>query len=322
MMPKKLFLAPFLVLLILLGATDSPAQVTRLSIGTASVGGVFFPLGTGMAKVITKYVPGVDASAESTAGSAQNVRLVGAKKTDLGLAMSDIAYDAFHGRGKFSKEKYDNLRGLLMVYGQMMHILVRADSPIKSIADLRGKKVSVGPAGSGTEFMSKLLLEAYGITYKDLKVDFLTHEEESMALADKNIEAAFYLMGPPASAIVSFLASHKGRFIPIEKTMIDKLHQKFPFYTEMPIPANAYPAQVQAVPSVGVRVVFLTNTSLSDKFAFEITKALIEHREELIAIHPSAKEITLADALAGMPIPLHSGAKKYYAEKKHPGLAK
>ncbi len=295
------------------------AADVNITVGTASMGGTFYPFGTGIAKVITEYAEGVRATAEVTAGSVDNSKLVGSGKTDVALAMADVVYGAYTGTGKF-EEKYEDLRGLFMTYGQMMHLVVKENSPIKSIADLKGKKVSPGPAGSGTAYMTSIILEAYGISPNDLKLEYLTHAEESMGLGDGTLDAAFYLMGIPCAAVTEFCASHDARFIPIEKEYIKKITEKFPFYAEMPIPAGTYKAQPDSVPSVGVKVCFITNKNVSEDVAYEITKAVLEHVPELIKIHSIAKEISFEKALEGMPILLHPGAERYYREKNHPKL--
>jgi len=173
----------------------------NITVGTASIGGTFYVFGTGIAQIITKYAEGVGATAEVTDGSVNNAQLVGSDQTDMGLAMADVVYGAYNGTGKFDR-KFEELRGLFMAYGQMMHILVREDSDIYSVADLKGKKVSPGPAGSGTNSMTVKILESFGIDpEKDIKLEYLSHEEESMALGDGTIDAAFYLMGTPCAAL-------------------------------------------------------------------------------------------------------------------------
>jgi len=291
-----------------------------ITIGTASMGGTFYPFGTGIAQIITKYAEGVRATAEVTAGSVNNSQLVGSGQTDMALAMGDVVYGAYNGTGKFDR-KFESLRGLFMTYGQMMHILVRDGSDIYSVADLKGKKVSPGPAGSGTAFMTVKILESYGIDpEKDIKLEYLSHQEESMALGDGTIDAAFYLMGIPCAAVTEYCVGHKARFIPVEEEYIKKINEKFPFYTKMPVPANTYKRQLEAVPSVGVKVVFIANKNVSEDVAYKVTKAVFEHIPEIAEIHSIANELSFEGALDGMPIPLHPGAEKYFREKNHPKL--
>jgi len=291
-----------------------------ITVGTASMGGTFYPFGTGIAQIITKYAEGVQATAEVTAGSVNNSQLVGSGQTDMALAMADVVYGAYTGTGKFDR-KFEALRGLFMTYGQMMHILVKEGSDIYSIADLKGKKVSPGPAGSGTNFMTVKLLESYGIDpEKDIKLEYLSHQEESMALGDGTIDAAFYLMGIPCAAVTEYCAGHKARFIPVEEEYIKKINEKFPFYAEMPVPANTYKGQLEAVPSVGVKVAFIANMNVSEDIAYKVTKAVFENIPEIAEIHSIANELSFEGALDGMPIPLHPGAEKYFREKNHPKL--
>lgn len=296
-------------------------EVIYITVGTASMGGTFYPFGTGIAKIITEYAEGVEATAEVTAGSVDNTGLVGSGKTDVALAMADVVYGGYTATGKFEgKAEFKDLRGLFMAYGQMMHVLVKEDSPIKSIADLKGKKMSPGPAGSGTECMTGIILEAFGLSWDDVKAEYLTHTEQSMSLADGTIAAAWYLMGVPCAAVTEFCTSHAARFIPLEKEYIKKITDEYPFYAEMPVPAGTYPGQPNAIPSIGVKVCFIANKNVPEDVAYEITKAVLEHLPELEQIHSIAKEVSFEGALVGMPIPLHPGAERYYKEKGHPGL--
>jgi len=288
----------------------------RIGIATATTGGTFFPLGTGMAAVISEFSDNVKANAESTGGSVDNAKLVGRGDTELGLMMTDVAYNAAHGEGVFERA-YPDLRGIMMGYGQMIHIVVKANSNIYSVEDLRGKRVSIGPIGSGTANLSEALFEAAGI-WGDFTAAYLTHDEETLALGDGRIDAATYVIGLPAAAVTEFVASHPARFIPVTDELIAKVQETRPFFVSMPIPAGSYPGQNEAIPSVGVKVVLATNANVSDEVVYQVTKALLEHTDRLVDYHPTGADFNFENALSGMPIEVHEGALRYYLEHNHP----
>lgn len=303
------------------GAAAIAQAQQRLTIATASAGGVFFPLGTGMADVLGKEIPGASFTAESTGGSAENVRLVGSGNSSMGLAMADVAYYARNGAEQFASEgAYEGLRGLMMIYTQMMHLVVPADSDIKTVADLAGRRISPGPAGSGTAFMAEILLDAYGIKDR-VTLDRLTHDQQATALGDRRIEAAFFLFPPGGASVREYATAHKARFIPFnEPDIIAKIQKQYPFYAPAPIPAGTYPGQTEAVPSIGVSVVLVAHKDINDDVAYQITKVLNEKSELLVPYHSIASSIRTETALNGMPIELHPGAERYYREINHPGF--
>ncbi|RDE07704.1 TAXI family TRAP transporter solute-binding subunit [Pelagibacterium lacus] len=302
-------------------SVSGAAAQQRMTIGTASSGGVFFPLGTGMAEVLSQEVEGVSFSAESTGGSAENARLVGSGGTSMGLAMADVAYYARQGLADFEDEgAYEDLRGVMMIYTQMMHLIVPANSDIETMADLEGRRVSPGPAGSGTSFMTDILLDAYGL--KDsVSLDLLTHDQQASALGDGRIDAAFMLFPPGGAAVEAYANAHQARFIPIDDPDITStLQEEYPFYAPTPIPAGSYTGQDEAVPSIGVSVVLVAHKDLDEDVIFDVTRVLNEHPERLAAYHSIAASMTTDNALNGMPVELHAGAERYYREVNHPGL--
>jgi len=282
------------------------------------MGGTWYGFGTGLADVITRYSEGVRATAEVTAGSLENYLLLKDGNVEICFLSANVAYGAYKGTGGF--EHVEAVRGLFMANGQPMHILVNEDSNINTVADLRGKTVSAGPAGSGGNLMLLNICEVYGIDPdQDINRIYLSNQEQVMALADRHIDAAIYLIGIPNSSIAEFCFSHNARFIPsFEEEYIDIINEKYPFYTKTEIPANTYKGQSEAVPSLGVFALVVTHKDVSEDIAYEVTKAVIENISEVAEIHSVAKEMSFEVALEGMPIPLHPGAEKYFREKNHP----
>ncbi|MCF3934706.1 TAXI family TRAP transporter solute-binding subunit [Acuticoccus sp. M5D2P5] len=305
-----------------ISAAPASAQ-ERMSIAGGSTGGVFFPLATGMAELLSNTLDGYAFSASATGGSGENVRLLGTDAAQFGLIMADAAYNGHGGHGAFEAEGgYEDVVGVMMTYQQVMHVVVPADSDIETMADLAGHRVSPGPAGSGTALMAAAILDAYGLTGA-LTLDPLSHSQQMTALGDGQLDAAFLLLPAGASAVTSHAAAHDIRFLPMdEEDALATLSEAYPFYFATNIPATSYAGQDADVPTVGVAVVLAASAQVPDDLVYAVTKQFNEHPEDLVPYHSIAKQIGSQTAMDGMPIPLHQGAQRYYEEIEHPGLSK
>jgi len=313
-------LASILTILLAFYPDFTLAAAQRLAIGTASTGGTWYPLGGGIAKIINKYVPNVEATAQPSGASIENIRAIGDKKMDFALLMPDAAYFAMKGVETFkAKRSYPELQGVFSTYPIEQQIFVLAESPVKRIQDLKGKKIGLGAPGSGTEVMSRLVLAEYGITYKDITPQFLHHPETVSALKDKTIDAGMTLLGTPAPALMELTTTHKARFLDQDPKIADKIVEKYPFYFKSIIPANTYKGQEKDYHTLSYVGILATHKDLSEKLIYDVVKAVFEHIDELHEIHVAFKQITLNNSIKGMPIPWHPGALKYYKEK---GLVK
>lgn len=294
----------------------------RITVAGGSTGGVFFSLATGMAEMMSKSLDGYSVTAGATGGSGENVRLLGTNGAQFGLLMADAAYNGHEGKDAFADEGgYDNVVGVMMTYDQVMHLVVPADSPIKTMADLKGRRVSPGPAGSGTALMVAPILEAYGLTGQ-VRLDPLSHSQQMTALGDGQLDAAFLLLPAGSSTVASFAAASPIRFIPMDDTTtLASVESNYPFYFPMDIEAGAYEGQPEAVPSLGVSVALATNSDVDEELVYQVTKLFNEHPQDLAAYHAIARSISTEKALTGMPIPLHPGAQRYYEEVAHSGLS-
>ncbi|MBI4799123.1 MAG: TAXI family TRAP transporter solute-binding subunit [Desulfarculus sp.] len=300
----------------LLGAPLSWAQAkNRISVATGGTGGVYYPYGGGIASVISKYLPGVEATAEVTAASVDNCRLVAAGKADLGFVMADSAYDAVMGTGKF-KEKMP-LMNVAVLYSNFMHVVV-TDDKINSVADLKGKKVSTGAPGSGTEVKALRVLEAFGIDPdKDIKRDRLGASESAGALKDNKVEAYFWDGGLPTASVLD-LAATPGTTIKLLPSgeAVSKMVGKYgPVYFPKTIPKAIYPGMKADVPVAAVANLLLCNQKADPGLIYNILKTMFEHHAELVAIHKEALHLTPQEAVMGSPIPFHPGAVKFFKEK-------
>lgn len=308
---------PLLAAALALVAGPALAQ-TRISIATGGTGGVYYPLGGGLANVLTKALPGVEATAEVTSASVDNVKLVGAGKADVAFVLGDTAADGFAGTGKF-KEKVA-VRALAVLYPNKSQWVTVEGTGIDEITDLKGRRISTGSPGSGTEVIALRILEAYGIDpEKDVTREKLSVAESVNAIKDKKIEAFFWSGGVPTAAVTD-LAATPGVTIKLlsHADAIPALVKKYgPLYVKGTIPAKAYPGQAKDASVADVWNVLLVNASMSDKLAYDIVKAMFENKADLVAVHSEAANLDLANQTDdGSPIPFHPGAAKYFAEKR------
>lgn len=286
-----------------------------VNIATGGTAGVYYPLGGAIAEILNKNVPGMNATAQSTGASVANINLLKDKKVELALVQNDTAYYAFNGTEMFKDKKVAGIRGISTLYNETIQIVVREDSPIKSIADLKGKKVAVGSIGSGTEANARQILEVHGITYNDLTPQYLSFGEAANGLKDGNVDAAFVTAGYPTAAIQDIAFQNKVRLIPIDSAKADALIQKYPFYAKQIVKANAYPGQTADIPTVAVKAMLVVPEGLDNDLVYNITKAIYSNIDRLKAAHKLGESITKETAAEGMPIPLHPGAEKFFKEK-------
>ena len=306
------------VVLCLAFAGPALAKKVFLTIGTGSPGGVYYPLGGGMSVVIEKTVDGVRCAAESTGASVENCRLVGSGDTDMGMVMGSVAYKAVQGQEPFEK-KYP-LVALFQMYPAPEHIVTTAQSGIKTIDDLKGKKVSIDVPGSGCSTMAMAILQAAGFDLqKDLTLANLSQSESVQALKDGIVDACFFNFAYPASAVMDLAATRDLVLVPVGAKLADAIVKQYPYYLKTTIPKGTYDDVGYDVLCIGDSNVMVAGTNMSDDIAYKVTKALFTNVKEgkyaLINIHPIAAQLTPANAV-NSPIALHPGAVKYFNEVK------
>jgi TRAP transporter TAXI family solute receptor len=300
-----------------LAAGVATAQQTRLSIATGGTGGVYYPLGGGLANVLTKAIPGVEATAEVTSASVDNIKLVGAGKADIAFTLGDTAADGYNGAGKF-KEKVP-VRAIAVLYANKSQWVTVEGSGVQKIQDLKGRRIGTGAPGSGTEIIALRILEAYGIDPdKDVTREKLSVAESVNALKDRKIDAFFWSGGVPTAAVTD-LAATPGMKIKLldHADAIPAMVKKYgPLYVKGSIPAGAYPGQAKGAQVADVWNLLVVNEKMDEKLAYDIVKAIFEKREDLAAVHAEAKNIELSNQYAvGSPVPFHPGAERYFKEK-------
>ena len=296
----------------------APAKIQNINIATATTGGVYYPLGNAMSQLFNQKIPGIKASAGATAGTPQNILLMQKKEAEVAFAQNGVAFYAYNGKEMFKDKPTKFLRGITNLYPNVMHIVVAANSSIKSVKDFEGKKFVPGAIGSATEINSKEILSLYGLDYKDkknVKGEYLGYSEAAEALKDGRVDGILIAGGLPTSSVLDAASSLKIRILSIEPEMIAKLKETMPWYYEITIPKGTYIGQTEDVKTVAVANLLICRDDLSNELVYNMTKALHDNQKDLVAAHSAAKDMKLQDALKGMTVPMHPGAEKYYKEK-------
>jgi TRAP transporter TAXI family solute receptor len=294
------------------GGGDGGQGKQFLNIATGGTAGTYYPLGGAIAEILNQNIEGMNASAQSTGASVANVNMLKDNSVDIALIQNDIAYYAYNGKEMFEGKKVDTIRGLAALYPETIQFVTRADSGIKDISDLKGKKVAVGASGSGAEANARQILAAYGITYDDIDEQYLSFGEASDALKDGNIDCGVVVAGYPTAAIQDLASNKSAVVVNITPEVQDKLMADYPYYTKMVIPAGTYKGQDTDVNTVAVKCVLVTTDKLGDDMGGKIVKAIYEHLDRMKAAHSVGSYITKESALDGMSIPMNAGAEQYF----------
>jgi TRAP transporter TAXI family solute receptor len=323
--------AAIFVLGLLWGLAPLSAQDAQFfRIGAAATSGTFFEVGGAVASVISKPagsprcehggtcgVPGLVAVAQATQGSVDNLRMIAADQIESGIAQSDIAGWAYAGTGIFAADgPLRELRAIANLFPEDVQIVVRADSPIQSLADLKGKRISLGQMGSGTLADARVILAAAGLSEKDLSPEYLRPAVAAANMTEGTLDGFFLIGGTPVPVIRALAAATPVRLIPIDDGVLENLKESSSSYRRSIIPAGTYPGIDAEVPSIGFNALWIVSVDQSDDLIYAITKALWnETSQRLLAAHnPIGKQVRLEDALEGLTVPLHPGAKRFYRE--------
>jgi len=320
-----------IALIMLLGSTGARAseEITFFSIATGGVGGTYYPVGGLIAQAISNPpgsrpcdkggscgVPGLIAVAQSSHGSVANIEAIAAGHVNSGFAQSDIAYWAYTGTAIYLKTgKIENIRAIASLYPESIHLVARKGSNIRSILDLKGKRVSLDEQGSGTLVDARLILSAFGLSEKKIKPFYLKSIPAIEKMEAGELDAFFIVAGYPANAVMELARTAGAELIPIEGPEIDALIRKYGFLTQSTIPEGTYEG-IGEVNTVSVGAQWIVNEKMDEELVYNITKALWNDasRQLLNGGHPKGRDITLESALDGLAIPLHSGAHRYYKE--------
>ena len=300
--------------LFLTGAVVSVFAADNLVLATGGTAGTYYPFGGAMAKIWNSKIKDMNVTAQTSGASAENVRLINKKEVELALVQSDTLDFAFNAKEAF-KEPLKAMSAIAVLYPEIVQVVVGAASPIKSVADLKGKKVGVGAPGSGTEANFRQLLEAYGMTKDDVSGQYLSFSESAEAYKDKHIDAFIVTAGIPNAGIMDVANQNEIRILNIPADVAAKLTKKYPFLAAVKVPANTYKGQTAEVSTVAVNAVLICGSGLKEAMVYNLTKALFENQAELATAHAKGKELNMKTAVTGVSIPFHPGAVKYYKEK-------
>jgi TRAP transporter TAXI family solute receptor len=297
------------------GALAAPgAAQQQISIATGGTGGVYYPMGGGLAEVINNHVEGYSATAEVTGASVENMGLIATGDADLAIALADTVQQSYQGTGRFEGQQLPMVRAVGSLYANMVQIVTTADSGVETLDDLAGKRVSVGAPGSGTEVNAQTLLEANGMSFDDFEAQRLNFNETADALANGDIDAGFWSVGAPTSSILNLATTNDIRMISLTEEQVAAADEADPTFAPLNLPAGTYEGVDEEVATLGVPNVLVVSSEMDEETVYLITKAMYENIADMQAVHPAANETTVEFSMSATPVPLHAGALRYYEE--------
>lgn len=333
-MVKRLFFATVILFLILALALPGPAGAQQkkrfFGIATGGVGGVYYPVGGALAQTLTNKIPDMVVTAQTGNASVANVNLISRGEVESGIAQNNIAFAAFTGdKETWKTPQVKDLRCIASLFPETVHIVALKKSGIKTVYDMKGKRIIVGDKGSGTEFDSRRFLESFGMTYDNIQPIYVYYQAAVQRMQDEQADALFWTAGVPISNILEIATTKDVVFVPFPEDVITKLNVKYPYYAKVQMPANSYPKQPQPVTTVALPALWVTSAKVPEKDVYDVTYHLWEKTpliydakkeaasgaEVMAKVHAQGKNVKFENALLGVTAPLHAGAYKYYKEK-------
>ena len=298
-----------------LGLSGGAQAQQFINVLTGGTSGIYYPLGVALSQIYGKAIPEAKASVQSTKASVENLNLLQAGRGEIGFTLGDSLSDAWKGNAEVGfKAPLDKLRGIAAIYPNYVQIVASADSGIKSLEDLRGKRVSVGAPRSGTELNARAVFKAAGMTYKDFsKVEYLPFGESVELIKNRQLDATLQSAGLGVASIRDLATAIKIVVVPVPADVVAKIGD--PAYQAATIPAGTYDGQGNDAPTAAINNFLVTHAGVTDDVAYKMASALFENLEQMVSAHAAAKRISLEQAVKGMPVPLHPGAEKFYREK-------
>jgi TRAP transporter TAXI family solute receptor len=311
---KRISMAVVFIFIAGFVASPALAKTTFISVGTGGTGGIYYPYGGGVAEIWTKYVKGVKAVAEVTGASVENVKLAHKGETVVGEVMGDVAVAGFNGLSKFKGKKHDIL-SMAIMYPNLLQIVALKNAGITDITQVKGRSISTGSPGSGTNFMAEAVLKALGIAADSYKDSRLSFTESANALRDGTIDVGIWSVGPGTSSILDLATTHEINMLGFTPEQTEQILAANTTYSSVELAGGVYRGIDKPVPTIGVWNVMICQASLDTDMVYRLAKALFEHNDYLQKIHPSAAYTTPENAVKYSPIPLHPGTIKYLEEK-------
>jgi TRAP transporter TAXI family solute receptor len=280
---------------------------------TGGTTGTYYAYGSALAQILSEKTS-IPMPVQSTGASRANIQLIDAGEVEIAIVQNDVMDYAWKGVDLFAGEKYSSFSSMAGLYAEACQIVANPMSGIRSVADLKGKNVSVGDAGSGVEFNARQILEVYGLTFDDIVKQNLGFGPSADALRDNKIDAFFCVAGAPTPAIVDLATSKEIALLEIDEAHAAQLIQKYPFYTRFPVPAGSYRGMNIQEMTVAIKATFIVSTKLSEDTVYKLTKALFENKAAIQAAHAKGSELSTSYAVEGISVPFHPGAEKYFRE--------
>ncbi len=316
-----------LLVLGVLAVFVEPAEAAphRVNIATATTGGAYYPIGNSMAQIWNKNLAGkVRASAQATAGTPQNIELMMDGEVQIAIGQNGVCYYGYHATETYKGQPgfpYKNMRGMFTLYPNVMQWVVRKDSGIKSVADMKDKRIVPGQVASATEINSREMLSVYGLNYmKDkgeinVKAEYLGYNETGDQIKNGQLDATHIAGGVPTAVVIDILSADAGELISMEEGKIKEICQKYPWYFPYTIPAGSYPKQDKDIKTIALSNILFTDAKLPNDLIYMLTKATYDFHKDMVIGHRATEYTVEANAFKGMTIPLHPGSIKYFEEK-------
>ena len=308
---KKIGLIGLVLLLSMAVCVFASGKTEQIRMATGGSTGTYYAFGSAVGQIMTEKTK-IPVTVQSTGASKANIQLIQAGEIELALVQNDVMDYAWKGVDLFNGEKIQSFNAMAAIYAEVCQVV--AHPSIKTIGDLRGKNVSVGDAGSGTEFNARQILEAYGITFNDIGRQNLGFGASADALKDGKIDAFFCVAGAPTPAIIDLATTRDIVVLDVDDAHAKQLIQKYPFFTQYSIPAGSYRGQTAPAKTVAVKATFIVSAKLSENTVYQLTKVIFENKAQITAAHAKGAEISTTYAIEGISTPFHPGAIKYYKE--------
>jgi len=291
----------------------APAKKNYI-IATGGTSGTYYPFGGAVANIWNTKIENMNVTAQATGASAENLRLISKGDAEYAIVQNDVMDYAYNGTDMFEGQKLPNILTIGTLYSEVVQIAASKKSGIKTIADLKGKRVSIGDAGSGVEFNAKQILEGYGLTFDDIVKNNLSFKESAEGLQNNTLDACFITAGVPNSALQELAFTNGLVLIPVDGEAAEKICKKYSFYTKTIIPGGTYKGSEEDVAALAIKATIAVNANLDEATVYAMTKALFENLDELSQAHAKGKEVSAAAAVTGISVPFHAGALKYFKE--------
>ena len=314
-MKKLLMIVTSIALLSIFAGCSKKAAQKDFILATGGTSGTYYPFGGAMAQVWNDGIEGMTVTAQATGASAENLRLIGKSEAEFAIVQNDVMDYAYQGIDLFEGEKVPNLATIGTLYPEVVQIAVSKDSGIKSIADFKGKRISVGAAGSGVEFNAKQVLEGYGLTFNDIKKSNLSFKESADGIQNGTLDGCFIVAGVPNAALQELAFTAGLELIPVDTATAKKIAGRYSFYTIETIPGGTYKGTDNDVQALAIKATLAVSAKLDEDTVYDMTKCLFENLDKLGASHAKGKEVSIAQAVTGVSVPFHPGAVRYYKEK-------